>query len=58
LDSFVGLVLQPQPGADGTYPVDRAEAASGEKLLRDIMNENKIELYAAYVSLSPRHQHQ
>nr|XP_034584600.1 photosynthetic NDH subunit of subcomplex B 3, chloroplastic isoform X1 [Setaria viridis] len=41
---FVG----PQPGADGTYPVDRAEAASGEKLLRDIMNENKIELYAAY----------
>jgi hypothetical protein len=30
--------------------VDRAEAASGEKLLRDVMNENKIELYAAYVS--------
>ncbi|KAJ1264003.1 hypothetical protein BS78_09G229700 [Paspalum vaginatum] len=41
---FVG----PKPGADGSYPVDRAEAASGEKLLRDIMNENKIELYAAY----------
>ncbi|OEL30734.1 hypothetical protein BAE44_0008247 [Dichanthelium oligosanthes] len=60
---FVG----PNPGADGSYPVDRAEAASGDKLLRDIMNENKIELYAAYVSLphlpqlsrqnlSPRHQ--
>ncbi|RLM98497.1 hypothetical protein C2845_PM06G01610 [Panicum miliaceum] len=41
---FVG----PKPGADGSYPVDRAEAASGEKLLRDVMNENKIELYAAY----------
>ncbi|KAG0519138.1 hypothetical protein BDA96_09G238200 [Sorghum bicolor] len=41
---FVG----PKPGADGSFPVDRAEAASGEKLLRDIMNENKIELYAAY----------
>ncbi|CAD6271278.1 unnamed protein product [Miscanthus lutarioriparius] len=43
----------PKPGADGSFPVDRAEAASGEKLLRDIMNENKIELYAAYVSLPP-----
>jgi len=31
--------------------VDRAEAASGEKLLFDVMNENKIELYAAYVGL-------
>nr|CAB3464513.1 unnamed protein product [Digitaria exilis] len=45
---FVG----PKPGEDGSYPVDRAEATSGEKLLRDIMNENKIELYAAYVRLS------
>ncbi|TVT97428.1 hypothetical protein EJB05_57309 [Eragrostis curvula] len=41
---FVG----PKPEADGSYPVDRAAAASGEKLLRDVMNENKIELYAAY----------
>nr|ACG40710.1 electron carrier/ electron transporter/ iron ion binding protein [Zea mays] len=41
---FVG----PKPGADGSFPVDRAEATSGEKLLRDVMNENKIELYAAY----------
>jgi hypothetical protein len=28
--------------------VDRAEATSGEKLLCDVMNKNKIELYAAY----------
>ncbi|KAJ6810837.1 electron carrier/ electron transporter/ iron ion binding protein [Iris pallida] len=38
----------PKPGADGTYPVDKATAVSGDKLLRDIMIENKIELYAAY----------
>ncbi|XP_062179300.1 uncharacterized protein LOC133883914 isoform X2 [Phragmites australis] len=36
------------PGADGSYPVDRAAAASGEKLLRNVMNDNRIELYAAY----------
>ncbi|XP_062232089.1 photosynthetic NDH subunit of subcomplex B 3, chloroplastic-like [Phragmites australis] len=41
---FVG----PKPGADGSYPVDRVAAASGEKLLRDVMSENKIELYAPY----------
>ncbi|KAF0926249.1 hypothetical protein E2562_022077 [Oryza meyeriana var. granulata] len=41
---FVG----PKAGADGSYPVDRAAAASGEKLLRDVMVENKIELYAPY----------
>ncbi|XP_062179299.1 uncharacterized protein LOC133883914 isoform X1 [Phragmites australis] len=41
---FVG----PKPGADGSYPVDRAAAASGEKLLRNVMNDNRIELYAAY----------
>uniref|UniRef100_A0A0D9WJI5 Uncharacterized protein n=1 Tax=Leersia perrieri TaxID=77586 RepID=A0A0D9WJI5_9ORYZ len=41
---FVG----PKAEADGSYPVDRAAAASGEKLLRDVMSENKIELYAAY----------
>ncbi|PKA64216.1 hypothetical protein AXF42_Ash009436 [Apostasia shenzhenica] len=41
---FVG----PKAGADGFYPVDRATAISGEKLLRNIMLENKIELYAAY----------
>ncbi|KAL5975198.1 hypothetical protein ACLOJK_031877 [Asimina triloba] len=35
-------------GAHGSYPVDRASAASGEKLLRNIMMDNKIELYAAY----------
>ncbi|XP_010913958.1 photosynthetic NDH subunit of subcomplex B 3, chloroplastic isoform X3 [Elaeis guineensis] len=41
---FVG----PKAGEDGSYPVDRASAISGEKLLRNIMLDNKIELYAAY----------
>ncbi|KAF8034206.1 hypothetical protein BT93_C0478 [Corymbia citriodora subsp. variegata] len=41
---FIG----PKPAADGSYPVDKAKAVSGEKLLRSIMNENKIELYATY----------
>ncbi|XP_010526190.1 PREDICTED: photosynthetic NDH subunit of subcomplex B 3, chloroplastic [Tarenaya hassleriana] len=41
---FVG----PKPGSDGSYPVDKAKAVSGEKLLRSIMLEKKIELYAAY----------
>ncbi|KAL6609518.1 hypothetical protein ACP70R_039487 [Stipagrostis hirtigluma subsp. patula] len=41
---FVG----PKAGPDGSYPVDRAAAASGEKLLRDVMLDNKIELYATY----------
>lgn len=30
--------------------MNRAKAISGEKLLRTIMSDNKIELYAAYVS--------
>ncbi|CAH2075752.1 unnamed protein product [Thlaspi arvense] len=38
----------PNSGGDGKYPVDRAKAVSGEKLLRNIMLDNKIELYAAY----------
>ncbi|XP_008811593.1 photosynthetic NDH subunit of subcomplex B 3, chloroplastic isoform X2 [Phoenix dactylifera] len=42
---FVG----PKVGVDGSYPVDRASAISGEKLLRDIMLDNQIELYAAYI---------
>ncbi|XP_006654759.1 photosynthetic NDH subunit of subcomplex B 3, chloroplastic [Oryza brachyantha] len=41
---FVG----PKADADGLFPVDRAAALSGEKLLRDVMLENKIELYAPY----------
>ncbi|CAA3014262.1 photosynthetic NDH subunit of subcomplex B 3, chloroplastic-like [Olea europaea subsp. europaea] len=41
---FIG----PKPGADGKPPVDRAKAISGEKLLRNIMLDNNIELYAAY----------
>ncbi|CAE6163824.1 unnamed protein product [Arabidopsis arenosa] len=38
----------PKPGSDGSYPVDKAKAVSGDKLLRSIMQDNKIELYAAY----------
>ncbi|XP_042484329.1 photosynthetic NDH subunit of subcomplex B 3, chloroplastic [Macadamia integrifolia] len=41
---FIG----PKPGSDGSYPVERASAISGEKLLRNIMLDNKIELYATY----------
>ncbi|KAJ3683776.1 hypothetical protein LUZ60_014003 [Juncus effusus] len=41
---FIG----PKVGDDGNYPIDTATAVSGEKLLRNIMNENKMELYAAY----------
>ncbi|KAL0833689.1 photosynthetic NDH subunit of subcomplex B 3, chloroplastic [Brassica napus] len=38
----------PKPGSDGTYPRDKAKAVSGEKLLRSIMQDSKIELYATY----------
>ncbi|XP_021746371.1 photosynthetic NDH subunit of subcomplex B 3, chloroplastic-like [Chenopodium quinoa] len=41
---FIG----PKAGNDGSYPLDRARAVSGEKLLRNIMADNKIELYATY----------
>ncbi|KAG6489665.1 hypothetical protein ZIOFF_050941 [Zingiber officinale] len=41
----------PKPRPDGAYPVERATAISGEKLLRNIMLDNKIELYAAYVGV-------
>ncbi|KAF5748225.1 hypothetical protein HS088_TW04G00176 [Tripterygium wilfordii] len=41
---FVG----PKPESHGKYSVERAKAVSGEKLLRNIMLDNKIELYAAY----------
>ncbi|KAG8375512.1 hypothetical protein BUALT_Bualt10G0107500 [Buddleja alternifolia] len=41
---FIG----PKAGGDGKYPVDKATAVSGEKLLRSIMSDNKIELYATY----------
>ena len=43
---------QPKPGSDGSLPVDTAKAISGEKLLRNIMLDNKIELYAPYVSFN------
>ncbi|XP_038699230.1 photosynthetic NDH subunit of subcomplex B 3, chloroplastic isoform X2 [Tripterygium wilfordii] len=42
---FVG----PKPESHGKYSVERAKAVSGEKLLRNIMLDNKIELYAAYI---------
>lgn len=42
--------MQPKADENGKYPMDKAKAVSGEKLLRNIMSENKIELYAAYVS--------
>ncbi|XP_057959360.1 photosynthetic NDH subunit of subcomplex B 3, chloroplastic isoform X2 [Malania oleifera] len=41
---FIG----PKAGEDGSYTVERAAAVSGEKLLRNIMLDNKIELYATY----------
>lgn len=31
--------------------MNRVKAISGEKVLRNIMSDNKIELYATYVSL-------
>lgn len=41
--------MKPKPEGDGKYPVDRAAAVSGEKLLRTIMLDNKLELYGTYV---------
>lgn len=38
----------PKPESDGSYPRDKAKAVSGEKLLRSIMQDNKIDLYATY----------
>ncbi|KAF8088181.1 hypothetical protein N665_0550s0030 [Sinapis alba] len=38
----------PKPESDGSYPRDKAKAVSGEKLLRSIMQDNKLELYATY----------
>ena len=38
----------PKPEADGSYAVDKAAAISGDKLLRNVMTENKLELYGAY----------
>ncbi|KAI3822045.1 hypothetical protein L1987_09626 [Smallanthus sonchifolius] len=43
---FIGVT--PKAGGDGKYPVDRASAVSGEKLLRTIMADNKLELYGTY----------
>ncbi|XP_078432304.1 2Fe-2S ferredoxin-like superfamily protein [Wolffia australiana] len=43
--------ISPTPEADGSYKRDSATAVSGEKLLRNIMQDNKIELYATYGKL-------
>ncbi|KVH89938.1 hypothetical protein Ccrd_008063 [Cynara cardunculus var. scolymus] len=40
--------IAPKAGGDGKYPVDRAAAVSGDKLLRTIMEDNKLELYGTY----------
>eukprot|EP00262_Sarcandra_glabra_P010149 TRINITY_DN25072_c0_g1_i1.p1 TRINITY_DN25072_c0_g1~~TRINITY_DN25072_c0_g1_i1.p1 ORF type:complete len:179 (+),score=26.83 TRINITY_DN25072_c0_g1_i1:56-592(+) len=40
--------LAPKPEPDGSYPVQKVSAISGEKLLRNIMIDNKLELYATY----------
>ncbi|XP_004138751.1 photosynthetic NDH subunit of subcomplex B 3, chloroplastic isoform X2 [Cucumis sativus] len=44
---FIG----PKPGSDGSFPVDTVKAISGDKLLRNIMLDNKLELYAPYGKL-------
>lgn len=44
---FIG----PKPEGDGSFPVDKVKAISGEKLMRSIMSDNKIELYATYGKL-------
>ncbi|XP_024984905.1 photosynthetic NDH subunit of subcomplex B 3, chloroplastic isoform X2 [Cynara cardunculus var. scolymus] len=43
--------IAPKAGGDGKYPVDRAAAVSGDKLLRTIMEDNKLELYGTYGKL-------
>ncbi|KAJ1438226.1 Beta-grasp domain superfamily [Sesbania bispinosa] len=44
---FIG----PKANDEGSFPVDKAKVISGEKLLRNIMLDNKIELYATYGKL-------
>ncbi|KAI3737392.1 hypothetical protein L2E82_27393 [Cichorium intybus] len=43
---FIG----PKPGDDGKYPVDRASTVSGEKLLRMVMADNKLDLYGTVMN--------
>lgn len=40
--------LGPKPGPDGGMEVQKASSVSGDKLLRNIMLDSKIELYGAY----------
>jgi hypothetical protein len=44
------LSCQPEKGADGVANVNKVSVGSGEKLLRTVMNEEKLELYNLYVS--------
>ncbi|XP_004498633.1 photosynthetic NDH subunit of subcomplex B 3, chloroplastic isoform X1 [Cicer arietinum] len=44
---FIG----PKADGEGSYPVDKAKEISGAKLLRNVMLDNKIELYATYGKL-------
>ncbi|KAF3447208.1 hypothetical protein FNV43_RR12388 [Rhamnella rubrinervis] len=41
---FIG----PKRGNDGSYPLEKVKAESGEKLLRNIMLDNKIDLYTKF----------
>ncbi|KAL2318218.1 hypothetical protein Fmac_032094 [Flemingia macrophylla] len=43
--------IAPKAESEGSYAVEKAKAISGEKLLRNIMLDNKIELYATYGKL-------
>lgn len=43
------MLKQEKAGSDGSYPVQKVKAVSGEKLLRNIMLDSKIELYGPYV---------
>ncbi|KAF3447209.1 hypothetical protein FNV43_RR12389 [Rhamnella rubrinervis] len=40
--------IAPKRGNDGSYPVEKVKAESGEKLLRNIMLENKIDVYTTF----------
>ncbi|KAK1259332.1 hypothetical protein QJS04_geneDACA005546 [Acorus gramineus] len=40
--------VSPKPGLENTYEKQRLSVKSGEKVLRNLMTENKIELYGAY----------
>lgn len=47
------LISQLEQGRDGSSIVDKVSVTSGEKLLRTVMNEQKLELYGLYVWIYP-----